>query len=265
MMQSREILGLSNVVDLVKDQCLGIFNKIHYKEAAIVACALIGLSASAAAQEATGLARLITAQADEDMTVAANDDVDEAEADEDQSEADKKAADKIAADARKEAVEAANIATERNESRLAQLQKPLSDVRVQAVDADAVTPTSRAAELLGDEQGYVMTSSGAAVSLPARYTTDQSHRPLYFEELNLERCGNTYGCATNAISGLHFMTNTVMLPYRLATMRADCPVGSHGDCQTCQSYSTDIEPFGWEPRGALVEAAAAAGFVFLLL
>lgn len=156
-------------------------------------------------------------------------------------------------------------AVHRNAQRLAQLGKPLRTIRVEATIADEASPPSSAAALLESQEAVVISSSGVALCLPRRYSTPSCHRPLYFEQLNLERCGRTEGCATNLISGVHFLTNTVMLPYRLATERPDCPVPSHGDCRTCQSYSHDIEPFGIEPRGILVEAAAMAGFVFLAM
>jgi hypothetical protein len=162
---------------------------------------------------------------------------------------------------------AEDIASEteqRNQRRIESLRKPLRSIRVVAA-TDAPVPKSIADEVLRQSEAINLSSSGETVALPNRYTTSFCHRPLYFEELNLERCGNTYGCATNVVSGFHFLTNTAMLPYRLATQRPDCPVPTRGDCQTCQGYSHDIEPFGFESRGVLVEAAAAAGFVFLLL
>ncbi len=158
----------------------------------------------------------------------------------------------------------AAIALQRNANRLAVLRKPLSEVRLQAVSR-AVTPDNKAAQWLGAKTTQTITSSGIAVPGPERYSSHQWHRPLYFEELNLERCGKTYGYATNVVSGVHFLTNTAMLPYRLATQRPDCPISSRGDCQSCESYSHDIEPFGTKVRGGLAEAAAAAGFIFLLL
>ena len=156
-------------------------------------------------------------------------------------------------------------AIDRNAERLARLRKPLSEIRLAVVDRESQRPENLADEFLGNQEERIMSDSGLSISAPDRYTVSSYHRPLYFEELNLERCGNTYGCATNVVSAFYFLTNTAALPYRLATQRADCPVPSHGDCKTCQSYSHDIEPFGFEPRGALVEAAAIAGFVFLAM
>ena len=160
---------------------------------------------------------------------------------------------------------ATKTATMRNTLRLEKLRKPLSDVRIEATAGENVTPTSEAAQLLGDQGSTAITSSGESIPLPDRYTVSSCHRPLYFEELNLERCGSTYGCATNLVSSVHFLTNTAMLPYRMATQRPDCPVPSHGDCQSCQQYSHDIEPFGRKPRAAVAEAAVIAGLFFLLL
>jgi hypothetical protein len=156
-------------------------------------------------------------------------------------------------------------ASDRNEARLAKLRKPLSDIRVDAPGSEVQRPYNLAVELLDHPPELVIFGSGLSIMVPDRYTVSSAHRPLYFEELNLERCGNTYGCATNVVSAFHFLTNTVALPYRLSTERADCLVSSHGDCRTCQSYSHDIEPFGIQPRGALIEAAAIAGFIFLAM
>lgn len=153
---------------------------------------------------------------------------------------------------------------QRNQRRIDLLRRPLRSIRIVAA-TDGPVPNSVADQVLDQSETIRITSSGETVPLPARYTSSFCHRPLYFEELNLERCGNTYGYATNAVSGFHFLTNTAMLPYRLATQRPDCTQPSRGDCQTCQEYSHDIEPFGFEPRGVLIEAAAAAGFVFLMM
>lgn len=160
---------------------------------------------------------------------------------------------------------AEQTALARNADRLDQLRKPLSQIRVDATTDDDQSPTNIAAQWLDFQERRPIVAGGVPVPLHPRYTVSSCHRPLYFEELNLERCGHTYGCATNLVSGFYFLTNTAMLPYRLGTDRADCPVPSHGDCRSCQSYSHDIEPFGVEPRGILFEAAAAAGFVFLAM
>jgi hypothetical protein len=160
----------------------------------------------------------------------------------------------------------ATASTESHKSkRLDALKKPLSTVRITATSGGENVPLSRAPDVLGNQPAVHISSTDAASPTFDRYTLRFCHRPLYFEERNLERCGKTYGCATNAVSGVYFLTNTALIPYRIATQRPDCTVATPGDCKTCQQFDCDIEPLGHEPRGALLEAAAAAGFVFLLL
>jgi hypothetical protein len=42
-----------------------------------------------------------------------------------------------------------------------------------------------------------------------------SHRPLYFENVNLERHGYSFGVAQPFVSASHFACSTVILPYRM--------------------------------------------------
>lgn len=59
------------------------------------------------------------------------------------------------------------------------------------------------------------------------------HNPLYFEERNLERCGNGYGCATTAVSAARFAGSTLALPILLLSeYPSDCVPGGP-DCPTC--------------------------------
>jgi hypothetical protein len=166
---------------------------------------------------------------------------------------------------RQEATEATDSTASHKNKRLDALKKPLSSVRITATSGGEKVPPSRAPDILGDQPAVHITSTDAAPPTFDRYTLRFCHRPLYFEERNLERCGKTYGCATNAVSGFYFLTNTAMLPYRIASQRPDCTVATPGDCKTCQQFDCDIEPMEHDARGALLEAAAAAGFVFLLL
>jgi hypothetical protein len=90
------------------------------------------------------------------------------------------------------------------------------------------------------------------------------HKPLYFEEVQLERYGHTFGpLAQPVISGAHFFANIAILPYQM---------GIH-PCNECQ-YSLgyyrpgDCAPYMIPPvplscRGALYEAGAVAGAIAL--
>jgi hypothetical protein len=149
-------------------------------------------------------------------------------------------------------------------ARLAQLHKPMAEIKVEAnpgIDA----PPNLARPMMETGTSLVVNDDVGSVFLPDRYTTCFKHRPLYFQELNLERCGTTYGCAQNAVSAAHFIGNSVILPYRMAINRADECVNHWDDCSTCQRYSGDIEPLEPSLKGTVNEAAAIAGFVFLLL
>ena len=154
-------------------------------------------------------------------------------------------------------------------SHLQRLQKPIGQIRLTSPQADyGQSPEDRAEQLVAHVPAQWVTASGASPRMAERYPVCFLHRPLYFEEIDLERCGQSYGCMQNCVSGLQFLLGTAVLPYRLATQRADCEVQTRGDCPTCYSFSTDIEPLakdGFDPHGMLSEAAAVAGFAFLLL
>jgi hypothetical protein len=91
------------------------------------------------------------------------------------------------------------------------------------------------------------------------------HRPLYFEEINLERYG--YGCCESlqpAASAAHFFATIPALPYCMAT---DCPyeciytLGHYrpGSCNPWQCHGPR-----WSPRAALAEGGVWTGMVFLI-
>lgn len=153
-------------------------------------------------------------------------------------------------------------------SHLRKLQKPIHQIRVTGSHAADQMPTDRASSVLGHTPETWVTALGVAPKRYGRSTICFSHRPLYFEEIDLERCGRHHGCAQNLVSGFYFLTNAAAIPYRLATQRPDCTVASRGDCRSCQTFSNDIEPFvscQENASGLLNEAASIAGFAFLML
>ncbi len=77
-------------------------------------------------------------------------------------------------------------------------------------------------------------------SRPSRNTLKLSHNPLYYEDPNLERCGQTYGCLTTAVSVVHFSSAIAMTPYK---MSQNCPrdcVQALPDCPTCHRFDNDV-------------------------
>lgn len=155
-------------------------------------------------------------------------------------------------------------ANDRVAGRLAKLRRPLTTIRIDA-NSTLDAPPNLAAAMLETDQPTVITGDDGSAFLPDRYTTRFLHRPLYFQELNLERCGTSYGCAQNAVSAAYFIGNAAILPYRMALDRADQCVESWGELPTGRRYANDLEPLSVDLAGGVNEAAAIAGFVFLLL
>ncbi|XZE46735.1 hypothetical protein SH467x_002030 [Pirellulaceae bacterium SH467] len=91
------------------------------------------------------------------------------------------------------------------------------------------------------------------------------HKPLYFEEVQLERYGHEWGpWAQPAISSLNFFKNVAVLPYKMG-------IHPMNECQYSLGYYRPgscapwtVGPVPISLRGAAVQAAAVTGAVFAL-
>jgi hypothetical protein len=91
------------------------------------------------------------------------------------------------------------------------------------------------------------------------------HKPLYFEEIALERYGHTAGPLVQPwISGAHFFTNIAVLPYKMG-------INPLGECQYDLGYYRPgncapwlLNPLPLSPRGALFQAGAVTGVNYLI-
>lgn len=83
---------------------------------------------------------------------------------------------------------------------------------------------------------YYSTPSRFGAPRPSRDTLVLMHQPLYFEDANLERCGQTSGCLTTAYSAVHFATSIAFAPYHMAVEHPHSCVPSLPDCPTCHSF-----------------------------
>ena len=91
------------------------------------------------------------------------------------------------------------------------------------------------------------------------------HKPLYFEDWNLERYGHSRGVLADPwISAAHFFVSLPVLPYKMGVQAPwECvyPLGYYrpGSCApwTCPGIPISV-------RGFAVEAATITGIVFLL-
>ena len=128
-----------------------------------------------------------------------------------------------------------------NASSVEKLRKPIRDIRIVAEDGPKA-PENLSAQFIVQEPVLKIVAAGISPPLPDRYPIQFKHRPLYYEQPRLERCGRGCGPAQNAISAGQFCVNTFFLPYHMCKTRADCLVQSGGDCLSCQPYPDDCNP-----------------------
>ncbi len=91
------------------------------------------------------------------------------------------------------------------------------------------------------------------------------HKPLYFEEVQLERYGHTMGpIAQPVVSGAHFFANIALLPYNMG-------IHPMSECQYALGYYRPgscapwmIPPFPLSARGALAETGVILGGIYLI-
>ena len=86
------------------------------------------------------------------------------------------------------------------------------------------------------------------------------HKPLYFEQVQLERYGHSWGhCVQPLVSGAHFFASVPILPYKMGLKTPNECVYSLGYFRpgSCAPYLLDPVPFTW--RAALFEAGFVVG------
>lgn len=164
-----------------------------------------------------------------------------------------------------EAMKVAKSKQDAVDSALARLRKPLHQIRVINSLGSLDGPAGGTSQVSRDGGSTFIANSGSAIPRYQRQRVCFSHRPLYFEQRNLERCGNSRGCLTNAFSAVHFVSSLATLPYQMTKQRPNCPVDAGGDCRCGQTMPVDLGVFPIDLHAAAVQTAAVAGFTFLLL
>ncbi|TWT85986.1 hypothetical protein Pla123a_07940 [Posidoniimonas polymericola] len=89
------------------------------------------------------------------------------------------------------------------------------------------------------------------------------HKPLYFEDVQLERYGHSWGPAVQPIvSGVHFFTRIPAIPYMMGIQAPNECVYTLGHYRpgSCAPYLIEPIPFTW--RAAAMQGAAVSGVVF---
>jgi len=85
------------------------------------------------------------------------------------------------------------------------------------------------------------------------------HRPLYFEEVNLERYGHTHPHLQPVYSAAHFFANTLALPYKMGAYHPCERIYTLGHYRPgdCNPHDIHTTPFTW--KGVVYTGAVYSG------
>ncbi len=119
---------------------------------------------------------------------------------------------------------------------------------------------------------FMETASPACYFTPTQYGVRRPfrnnhqlwHNPLYFEDPNLERCGQSHGCLTTAGSIVHFASAIALTPYMTAVTHPNACVKALPDCPTCHSFGPEAYLPPWSWKGAAVQAMAITGIFYIV-
>jgi len=90
------------------------------------------------------------------------------------------------------------------------------------------------------------------------------HKPLYFEDVPLERHGQTsFPALQPAISGARFVKSALTLPYRMGLQHPHECVYALGYARPGSCAPSLKEHLPWSWKGGLLEAGAVTGFVLM--
>ncbi len=91
------------------------------------------------------------------------------------------------------------------------------------------------------------------------------HKPLYFEDVAMERYGHSWGPVLDPfVSSVNFFGSLIFLPYKMGLETPNECVYALGYYRPgdCAPYSIDAIPLS--PRGALFEAAGVVGLIYAI-
>ncbi len=151
------------------------------------------------------------------------------------------------------------VIEQRDGQRTTYLLNRLSDPdKVYVADAWGVPSTCSLNDAMFDPRNFVATTMTWKAS-------GACHKPLYFEEVQLERYGHEWGpVAQPAISSLNFVKNVVFLPYKMG-------IHPMNECQYSLGYYRPgscapwtVGPIPVSLRGAAAQAAAVGGAAWAL-
>ena len=123
-----------------------------------------------------------------------------------------------------------------------------------------------------DQAGPMFAKFGVYHDLPVFQADGQGwccdfpifYNPLYFEDPNMERCGQGYGCFTEAASIVRFFGRIPLVPYLKGSNPPCTCVRSLGNCPACHQFGMDAYIPPLNVPGVAAQAAATVALVFLI-
>ena len=127
------------------------------------------------------------------------------------------------------------------------------------------TPIDLAAQNAVDDREGVRRALSRVIKAPhgaAHYRI--CHNPLYFEDPNMERCGEGYGIWTDAVSVVRLAGRTALVPYLMAVNPPDSKVRALPLCLSCQRFDSTAYIPDPDLQGVTAESIAVVGLIFLI-
>lgn len=161
--------------------------------------------------------------------------------------------------------------------RRAPLLKPIQEATVdtsplaQEIDGEP-TSTARPHDMAAERYGPYRVAAVSAnefvrftVNSCLWYSPAMRHKPLYFEQPNLERYGSHLGgqCEASLEAAAHFVGSTLALPYQVAAQPPSSCVYTLGVYRpgNCNPHFFHVSPLS--VKGLAAQGAAVTGLVFL--
>jgi hypothetical protein len=160
------------------------------------------------------------------------------------------------------------------------LDRPISELTIDIEPPASLQAARDTAPLENRAEAYFQTTSASQLlkrTVPSSYVRAFGwaapgffHRPLYFEQVNVERyghhvcCGPCSDCAQSAVSAAHFFATVPLLPYRIGAepcCERQYTLGHYrpGSCNPHQLHWPRLSE-----RGLAFQAMAVTGLVFLI-
>lgn len=90
------------------------------------------------------------------------------------------------------------------------------------------------------------------------------HRPLYFEEPNVERYGYQLGCVQSVVSGAHFFATVPFVPYKMVINHPHDCIYTLGQYRPGDYTPFQRTRFVWDTKAAVAQVGVVVGLVFLI-